>query len=540
MMKRPVGVAFALVALLALSPLVTAAQEEAPPEEEIAFRINGKAFTRAELVESLKGEYEDDYREILILRFLVEEEAKKADLDLASVDKRVEEMVESNLQRAGAGDREGLRKRLRAVGLSYEGWKQAMRTTIISQDLLNLAKEPPEQELKILFERTYGEEGVLWKVRHILAGVNVSASDLFTQQKYREERDQIEADARAAAEAALERLRNGEEFGTLALELSDDPATATPEKKGDLGVNYRHLGEEFGRVARETPAGQAAGPITSNRGIHVIEVTGMDPSEFDAQQIFLNTRVLRGMPEEERAARLEALKAEAEKIVKEAVGGKSFEETAKAHDDRGPGGQVRTYPVPSPFGPDFDKAIGEMKEGEIRGPIEGRNGLHIVKLHKRTFAPSVRHILFSTQYNVLREKRVRPILEEQAMERIDRVQQSLASGADFAELAAQHSDDVATKTEGGLISNYRSQRFGPEFHEALAEMQPGGPPRVVKTRRHGVHLVELMEVTRTEMEAVREDLVKQWRESQRSQPQELQAWLDQLRASAKVEIPGSE
>jgi peptidyl-prolyl cis-trans isomerase SurA len=267
----------------------------------------------------------------------------------------------------------------------------------------------------------------------------------------------------------------------------------------------------------------------------------MAPSEFEGRHIvFRKPQLPPGLPEEEKAAQEEALRAKAEKVLQEALGGADFAELARTHSEdaatKDKGGDLGKQRVPSRYGPEFDEAIGAMEEGDIHGLVESRLGFHIVQLGKKTLSPTVSHILFSTQFHLVRERKVRPVLEKEAKEKIQGLLTELEGGADFASLAGSHSDDASTKESGGEIPDYRPQMFGSEFHTALMEMKEGDPPRVVESRR-GVHLVELVGIQETRFDEVREELVETWRKQRPVRPNEIQAYQEKLREEAEVVIP---
>ncbi|MHB1355283.1 MAG: peptidylprolyl isomerase [Anaerolineae bacterium] len=73
------------------------------------------------------------------------------------------------------------------------------------------------------------------------------------------------------AQAALDRLKNGEDFGTLAEELSQDTASAT--SGGDLGWFTKGMMlPEFEAAAFSLPVGQLSDVVQSQAGFHIILV----------------------------------------------------------------------------------------------------------------------------------------------------------------------------------------------------------------------------------------------------------------------------
>jgi len=73
------------------------------------------------------------------------------------------------------------------------------------------------------------------------------------------------------------RLKAGEDFGTVAREVSDCPSGK--RSGGDLGYFPRYgrgaMVEEFGRKAYSMEKGDVSGPVKTQFGYHIIEVTGI-------------------------------------------------------------------------------------------------------------------------------------------------------------------------------------------------------------------------------------------------------------------------
>lgn len=73
------------------------------------------------------------------------------------------------------------------------------------------------------------------------------------------------------------------------------------------------------------------------------------------------------------------------------------------------------------------------------------------------------------------------------------IRERLAAGDDFAELAAEFSDDSGSARQGGLLGFGGKDDFPPEFVAALAKMEPGDSESVETAS--GVHLVKLLAVS---------------------------------------------
>ena len=99
------------------------------------------------------------------------------------------------------------------------------------------------------------------RARHILVMVNDQRND---------------AAAAARVQEAKKKLAGGEDFAKVAPEYSDD--TASKAKGGDLGAFGRNrMVKEFEDAAFSAPIGKVVGPVKSNFGYHLIEVTAKQP-----------------------------------------------------------------------------------------------------------------------------------------------------------------------------------------------------------------------------------------------------------------------
>ncbi|MGO9004996.1 MAG: peptidylprolyl isomerase [Beijerinckiaceae bacterium] len=81
----------------------------------------------------------------------------------------------------------------------------------------------------------------------------------------------------ADAEAALKRIKAGEDFATVAKEVSKDPGSAG----GDLGwFTKDRMVPEFAEAAFKLETGQVSDPVKSHFGWHIIKVEGKRQKPF--------------------------------------------------------------------------------------------------------------------------------------------------------------------------------------------------------------------------------------------------------------------
>jgi len=74
---------------------------------------------------------------------------------------------------------------------------------------------------------------------------------------------------------------------------------------------------------------------------------------------------------------------------------------------------------------------------------------------------------------------------------LDSLRQSILDGADFAEIAREHSEDPGSAQNGGNLGWTKPGNFFPEFEEAVAELDSGEISGLVRTPV-GYHIIQLL------------------------------------------------
>jgi peptidyl-prolyl cis-trans isomerase D len=151
------------------------------------------------------------------------------------------------------------------------------------------------------------------RARHILIAVPEDAD-----AKKREE-------LRNRAKAVLERLKKGEDFATVAKEVSDD--AATKDKGGDLGSIARGRAEEaFENAAFASKPGEISDIVETRYGLHIIKVEEHNPAH-EKPLAEVRDEIAKSMrTDRARDTARDAAFADSEK----ASGGKSLQELARA------------------------------------------------------------------------------------------------------------------------------------------------------------------------------------------------------------------
>lgn len=148
------------------------------------------------------------------------------------------------------------------------------------------------------------------------------------------------------------------------------------------------------------------------------------------------------------------------------------------------------------------------------------------------------HILIATDPEATGEA----LSDAEARQKAEALYQQLQEGANFIELAKEHSDDVSNKAKGGRLGRmslaYFKTAFGPEFVETALELELGKYSAPVKTK-YGYHLITVHDKKLAQGEAWERDK-EQYRDqliASKFAAEKKAEWLQEQRMKhAKVEI----
>lgn len=183
----------------------------------------------------------------------------------------------------------------------------------------------------------------------------------------------------------------------------------------------------------------------------------------------------------------------------------------------------------------FADVVPQLEVGQVSEPIRSPSGFHLVKLLDRKGGESqqqavvqeqkIRHILIQTNPNRDADEARR--LAEQARQRI-------VSGEDFASVAQQVSDDRGSALNGGELGWVRPGQMVPAFEDAANDLAVGEISQPVRSR-YGYHIIQVED--RRQRDVTGEAQRDQVRQTlfQRKVNDELEAWLQQIRAEAYVD-----
>lgn len=196
-----------------------------------------------------------------------------------------------------------------------------------------------------------------------------------------------------------DRILKGEDFGTVAVETSNDPSSKT--NKGNLGYfNALHMVYPFESAAYNLKVGDISMPVRTRFGYHIIKLNDKRTARGTIKVAHIMIQGSKDLDEET----LKNKKQKIDEIYAKLLTDKTqFGELAQQFSDD-KGSAARNGELP-PFGtgkmvPEFEEAAYALKnDGDISEPIQTSYGWHIVKRLELTPLDS-----YENMYNTIKSK----------------------------------------------------------------------------------------------------------------------------------------
>jgi len=269
------------------------------------------------------------------------------------------------------------RRTLERDRVVFDAWREDLREQIILSRLREREVDDKIQvsdsEIDLFAEEMKSRpERAEYNLSHVLVRIPEQASP-----------ERIE-EARAKVQKALDEARGGADFGRIAASYSDAPDALDG---GVLGWRtHERLPELFAAALSKMEPGEVSEILRSAAGFHVLKLverrgagTGGAPvTQTRARHILVRTSEV--VSESEARRRLADLR---ERIVN---GRADFGELARVHSDDSPsaarGGELE-WIYPGDTVPDFERALQELKPGELSQPVKTPFGYHLIQVLER-------------------------------------------------------------------------------------------------------------------------------------------------------------
>jgi peptidyl-prolyl cis-trans isomerase SurA len=270
----------------------------------------------------------------------------------------------------------------------FAGYKEALRKPYL----------PDNKLIDSLALLTYDRLKEEVKASHILIRLQPDASPEDTLAAFQKISD------------VKKRLDAGEDFGTLAVNLSEDPSAKTNE--GSLGYfTALQMVYPFETGAYTTRVGAVSNPVRTRFGYHLIKVTDKRPAlgEVEVSHLLIRTGKDR-------------TKEEGQKLIFEVYdrlqGGMKWDELCKQYSEdmstKDASGKLRPFGIGAMASvPEFERTAFSLgNPGEYSAPFSTQFGWHIVKLEQKIPLPAYKDMESSLKSRVSRDERMQAAKEK--------------------------------------------------------------------------------------------------------------------------------
>ena len=181
----------------------------------------------------------------------------------------------------------------------------------------------------------------------------------------------------------------------------------------------------------------------------------------------------------------------------------------------------------------FATAAKSLKPGEISEPLRSGSGLHILKLFDSRGNERVMVQQTKARHILIKPSTI--LTEEEAEKKIRELLAKLKSGADFAELAKQHSDDPGSANLGGDLGWANPGTFVPVFEQTMSELQPGQISEPFRSE-FGWHVMQVLERRDDDQTEERKRQQAYRFLHSRKYDEEVESWVREIRDQAFIKV----
>jgi peptidyl-prolyl cis-trans isomerase SurA len=270
-----------------------------------------------------------------------------------------------------------LRERLKADGTDYKSFRENLRDQMMTERVRErevqgrIKVTDAEIDAFLDKKRAALEQGGQVNLAQVLVTVPEGAAD------------SVVAERRARAEAALARIKGGEDFAKVAREVSEDSNKA---RGGEIGMRPAdRLPDIFVNAVQGLKSGEVAPALLrSGAGFHILKVVERQGGASLTQSLQTHARHILLRPSAQLTAEVAARRlAEYKRLIES--GQAKFEQIAKVNSEDGSaeaGGDLGWMGAGG-FVPEFEEAMNALPLGGISGPVMSRFGVHLIQVLER-------------------------------------------------------------------------------------------------------------------------------------------------------------
>jgi len=269
-----------------------------------------------------------------------------------------------------------LLERLKADGMDYKRFRENLRDQIATERVR-------EREVQGRIRITDGEIDKYLDQRReqLSAGGQLNLAQILVPVPEGAS-EAVVAERRARAEAALARVKAGEDFAKVAKEISED---SNKERGGEIGLRPAdRLPDVFVEAVKGLNSGQLSPQLLrSGAGFHALKVIERSGSSLTSV-VQTHARHVLLRPSAQLTAEVAARRlAEFKRVIES--GRVKFEQVARENSEDGsaPEGGDLGWVSPGGFVPEFEEAMNALPINGISGPVVSRFGVHLIQVMER-------------------------------------------------------------------------------------------------------------------------------------------------------------
>jgi peptidyl-prolyl cis-trans isomerase SurA len=239
-------------------------------------------------------------------------------------------------------------------------------------------------------------------------------------------------------------------------------------------------------------------------------------------------------PEGASPEKLAELKEKAEKALQELKTGADFVQVSAAYSDtqNAVQGGLLGWRNESQLPSLYSAALRDMKAGDVSPVLKSGNGFHILKLLDKR-GKNVQTVIKQTNARHILVKTNEVVNDNDARNRLLQLKERIENGANFAELAKLHSDDLSA-SRGGDLNWLNPGDTVPEFERTMDGLQPNEVSPPVQSQ-FGWHLIQVLERRDQDVTEERKRLDARRAIRERKSEEAFEDWVRQARDRAYVE-----
>lgn len=261
-----------------------------------------------------------------------------------------------------------------------------------------------------------------------------------------------------------------------------------------------------------------------------------NPQNTTGSQVVVHlAHIVVRVPEQADSGQLMRIGARAEQALQQIRGGEDFGKVAASYSDAPDGltgGSMGERPLDR-LPTLYAEAAQALSPGGVSGILRSPAGFHILKLIARSGGAATKTAIRQTRASHILIKVSELVSEGEARRKLVGLKERLDNGADFAELARLHSNDLSAAKGGELGWLYQGDTV-PEFERAMDALKIGEVSQPVQSP-FGWHLIVVHERRTDEASQERQRLVAKQALRERKSDEAYEDWLRQMRDRAYVE-----